>query len=182
MVVLTFEKEWYLLGQEFNEYPSEPTLLNYNYGLSINYKNITSVIGKIPNNITYLNLSNNQLKEFTQELPTALLQLDLHNNQLTEFTQILPPNLKYLYLHNNQLTEFNQELPPSLQEIYLLGNQLKEFTQELPPRLRFLYLNNNPIKDLNGKKYRIKNINDLTKYQEIIKKQIKDKIIKSANK
>ena len=133
MVVLTFEKEGYFLDQGFYKYPNDNKL-------SLNFMNITSVVGEIPNNLIELDLYYNQLSEFTPKLTPNLMELDLSHNRLTEFTQKLPPNLIQLDLSNNS------------------------------------------IKDINGKEYEIKNPEELISYREIIRIQIKNKTIKSANK
>ena len=108
--------------------------------------------------------------------------LYLNHNKLKEFTHILPPNLQYLYLYNNQLTKFSSLLTTNLIKLDLSNNNLNEFTQEMTPNLLFLGLNNNPFKDLNGKEYEIKTLEELIRYQEIIRRHIKNKTIKSANK
>ena len=175
MVVLNFEKKRYYLDRDFYKYPIDNKLC-------LERKDITSVVGELPTNLIELDLADNQLIEFTHQLPPDLIHLYLDNNLLTKFTSLLPPSLITLYLYDNKLNEFTQELHPNLQYLDLSNNHLTEFIQPLPLNLIDIDLTNNPIKDLNGKEYRIKKPEELTKYQEIIRMQIKNKTIKSANK
>ena len=126
--------------------------------LSFPFKNITAVIGEIPDDLEVLDLSNNRLTEFNQDLNDLRL-LNLANNLLTEFTQYLN-NLEKLFLGDNQLTEFKQD----------------------PNNLEGLYLKNNPIILPDGTVPDLSNITKVKNYQTELSLQLRDRKVKSARK
>jgi len=104
------------------------------------------------NNITVLNISNNQITYFNSfDLPSSLQDLNLYGNLLTSFDPIiaLPISLQTLTLAANDLTNFDPSiaLSSSLTTIALQENQITSFNPGivLPNSLQYLYLTNNQL-------------------------------------
>lgn len=107
--------------------------------------NLTTVSG-LPNTLTSLNLSYNNLSAFNGAGFADLAWLDLTNNALTSFTDIGFSSLQVLYLETNQITAFDSAGMPVIQELYLGDNQLNSFSlNNLAASLTTLDLSNNSI-------------------------------------
>ncbi len=82
--------------------------------------------------IENLNLSNQNLTEFPNDLSNSLTHLWINNNQITVIPNNLPNSLKILYLNGNQITEIPNNLPNSLKYLGISENQITEFPNGLP--------------------------------------------------
>ena len=139
--VVTFEIEYYLKNTIRKVIPKYHEWL----GIWRSFTGEKLVPGKNvkSNGLTYLYLSNNQLREFSGDFP-SLINLYLRNNQLREFSGDFP-SLINLYLRNNQLREFSGDFP-SLTTLYLGNNQLREFNGDFSSLIN-LDLSNNQLSE-----------------------------------
>ncbi|KAG7236292.1 hypothetical protein INR49_001208 [Caranx melampygus] len=81
-----------------------------------------------PSTLRYLNISGAKLNRITRCLPETLEVLDLSNNDLTDFTVALPV-LKELHLSGNKLLDLpSGHLVPNLQTLTIQSNTLNMFS------------------------------------------------------
>lgn len=97
---------------------------------------------ELPEKLTKLNCSRNQLKEFNVALPENLTYLNCSYNQL-EYLPALPEGLVYLNCSHNELKEL-PALPLSLQYIVCSHNFLDSITG-LPDSLEYINFFENDI-------------------------------------
>jgi len=97
-----------------------------------------------------LDLSNRGLTK-VPPIPNDVTELYLSNNQIVELKEgVFPSSLKKLYLSNNQIIELKEGVFPSeLQELGLYYNQIVELKEGVfPSGLRVLDMSNNQIVEL----------------------------------
>ena len=82
--------------------------------------------GNLSGDLTFFNITNNQLTSFDGTGLSSLTGLYLDNNQLTSFDGTGLSSLTGLYLYDNQLTSFDGTGLSSLTYLYLDNNQLAD--------------------------------------------------------
>jgi len=109
-------------------------------------------VPQIPDDVTELNLSNNQILELKEGIfPSGLYKLNLSNNKIVELKEgIFPTGLQILGLSYNQIIELKKNVfPRGLQELYLSNNQISELNEGVIPQgLQLLSLPSNQIVEL----------------------------------
>ena len=115
---------------------------------NITNNQLTSFDGTGLSSLTGLYLDNNQLTSFDGTGLSSLTGLYLRNNQLTSFDGTGLSLLIDLYLDNNQLTSFDGTGLSSLTGLYLYDNQLTSFDGTGLSSLTYLYLDNNQLADV----------------------------------
>jgi len=129
--------------------------------------------GCLPDNeVTHLNLYNNQLTSIPPEICQLqnLTHLYLNNNQLMS----IPPeigqlsNLQDLYLYDNQLTSLPSEVGKlqNLTHLYLYNNQLTSLPSEIGQlqNLMYLIINNNQLTSIPPEIGQLQNLTHLDIY------------------
>ena len=128
------------------------------YYLNLSDCHIKDISYKLPENLDYLDLQNNQIR-FLVDIPKYLDTLLLDNNKIGEYGYppiVFPSGLKILGLSRNVITtdtmknlEFSYCL--SLITLMMSFNKLdKVYTDTIPVSVRTLYLNNNNISSIIG--------------------------------
>ena len=126
-----------LSGLDLTELPELPDKLTK---LNCSYNQLVEFNFPLPENLTYLNCSHNQLEELPS-LPETLTYLNCSHNNLLELP-IIPLRCEYLLCSYNRLSVISG-LPDSLRNLDFFGNHMpNEPTQEM--------LNLPNIKNING--------------------------------
>lgn len=100
----------------------------------------------LSNCVKILNVSKNNLEKLPELLPQNLQFLDVSENPNLTSLPPLPETLEILRASNCSLTSL-PALPESLRYLYVNNNYLRELPM-LPPKLEILYIFNNCIQDL----------------------------------
>lgn len=159
-------KEYVSLGEALKN-PSDVYRLNLS---DQNFKELSDSIWSKFENLEYLSLKNDHLKEIPAGIGNLknLQVLDLSNNDFTVLPESFSrlENLKELYLNGEKKMDFNQSLRaikdlPNLKILHLENDNLEsipkgllEFTQ-----LEALYLNNNNFNEIPVELENLKNLN-----------------------
>ncbi len=95
-----------------------------------------TTLGSLPPNLQELRAHHNQINTLPDTWPASLLVLDLCQNALTQFPQNLPEGMKDLLLsYNRQLQQGTSSLPSSLKHLYIARcgfTELSEAITRLP--------------------------------------------------
>ena len=107
--------------------------------------------GTVSGDLTYLDLTGNQITSFDGTGLTSLFVLNLQANQLTSFDGTGLTSLVDLYLNSNQITSFDGTGLTSLANLVLGGNQITSLSGFIfPTSLIYLYLNGNQLTSFDG--------------------------------
>ncbi|CNL44800.1 IpaH family type III secretion system E3 ubiquitin--protein ligase [Yersinia pseudotuberculosis] len=107
-----------------------------------------TTLGSLPPNLQELRASYNQINTLPDTWPASLSSLDLSNNVLTQFPQNLPEGMEDLTLsYNRQLQEWPDSLPSSLKELCITYCGFTTLGS-LPPNLQELRASYNQINTL----------------------------------
>jgi len=142
-------------------------------------------IHNLPKSLVYCNFSHNYLSSnilFSKSLPN-LTYLNLSFNNLKWLPNNLPDSLETLIIQNNYLTALPKQLPKNLIMLSVCYNKIQEFAIDWKQsqRLKILYIRDNClVKDLSNntnieKVYQIDNWNELmhTVNAQVIQKAFK---------
>jgi len=123
--------------------------------LSLSDLGLTELPDNLPDTLTYLDCSGNNIKSLPDNLPDTLENLLCLDNKLLKLPNKLPKSLRYLncscnhieVLPNNlpdslevlcfyhtQVTKLPQNIPRSLEQMHICN-----YIEELPPKLKFRY-------------------------------------------
>uniref|UniRef100_A0A6C0HEE5 Leucine-rich repeat domain-containing protein n=1 Tax=viral metagenome TaxID=1070528 RepID=A0A6C0HEE5_9ZZZZ len=142
-------------------------------------------MGKLPKSLLFCNLAHNYLTShtlFSNPLPN-LTYLNLSFNNLKWLPNHLPDSLETLIVNNNYLTALPKQLPKNLTMLSVCYNKIQDFTIDWKPRqrLKLLYIRDNClVKDLTinthiEKVYQTDNWNEL---MHVINAQVIQKAFK----
>ncbi|BFI71842.1 hypothetical protein okayama9524_33540 [Yersinia pseudotuberculosis] len=113
--------------------------------LLANYNQINTLPDTWPASLSSLDLSNNVLTQFPQNLPEGMEDLTLsYNRQLQEWPDSLPSSLKELCITYCGFTTLGS-LPPNLQELLASHNQINTLPDTWPASLLLLNLGQNAL-------------------------------------
>jgi len=122
-----------------------------------------SKIENLPQNLSTLDISNNQIAEI-ENLPQKITELHIENNEIFKIKN-LPENLSMLDVSDNQISKI-ENLPQNLSVLNVSDNQITEI-ENLPDNLSSLFINNNQIS-------KVENLPDNLNRFSIRNNQIKD--------
>jgi hypothetical protein len=122
-----------LSGNRFEHVPdSMPSDL---ISLDMSFNRLKTV-RSLPQRLSTLTLSNNQLFEFDAPLPPYLDALDLTSNLLEKIPSHLPRYLRSLSMSNNLVARIPDDLPATLEKLRVDRNEgLKHLPAHWPPRI-----------------------------------------------
>ncbi len=113
--------------------------------LELDELGLTSLPEIWPASLSFLDLSNNVLTQFPQNLPEGMEDLTLsYNRQLQQGTNSLPSSLKFLNITHCGFTTLGS-LPPNLQELLASHNQINTLPDTWPASLLVLDLRQNAL-------------------------------------
>jgi Leucine-rich repeat (LRR) protein len=115
------------LHLEENRLTRLPDLSNSVKILNVSKNDLNKLPGLLPQNLQFLDVSDNPHLTSLPELPETLEVLRASNCALTSLPT-LPKSLRYLYLQNNYLSEL-PELPPHLEILYIFNNCIQDYNK-----------------------------------------------------